>query len=670
MENQIQRLTKVTSLFRESFKLFRANIKILIGIMAIPVGFRLIGWGLELGLKDFYLGLFWGFWSLISGFLFLLAVPTLIYALKEKTGIITSFQKALSIFLPYIWVFVLVNLIVAGGFLLLVIPGILFLVWFWLSFYPLIFEEKRGMLALFESRELVSGRFWQVLWRFLALGIVIIAISMPFLGPLAFFQMENTEMIISHFLQLFIMPFSIVYGFLIYQNLRELKKEIPSPAPLLKRKLKYLIPGTLGLLICIPNFTLILLYMFLSGDVPPPNDNDLQLQKVTIPKEQNAYYDLEKIKPKIESISDWLVIDDHLERKTWDKNFVSQILANNSEVLTAMAAAAQRPHYQDPATDDPAEFSYDMALPSLRYTREAAELNILYALALAKDGDFEESIEELFNVLEVAQKMQNSQGTMMHYLVAVAMKETALENIREIITQADFSTKELIQYVKQLEKFKENEEGLKTIWKAEYLMQARAIDNLVRGSFPEGAPMYYNKLLFDEPGKNFYFKPNKMKHYFAQYARTNVENSEKPCAFMEELGGEKLIPELAYEHPQLFVFVENAVGKILLDISAVSLSNIHTKRCLENFSVSGTQLLLALKAYKQENGDYPATLEGLVPQYIAKVPQDPFDGKHIRYSKEKRIIYSVGEDLADSGGSEGDDWKTMKDPTFQIGPLE
>ena len=45
---------------------------------------------------------------------------------------------------------------------------------------------------------------------------------------------------------------------------------------------------------------------------------------------------------------------------------------------------------------------------------------------------------------------------------------------------------------------------------------------------------------------------------------------------------------------------------------------------------------------------------------------DPFDGKPIRYSKDKKIIYSVGEDGVDSGGSAGDDWRKMPDPTFSV----
>jgi hypothetical protein len=32
------------------------------------------------------------------------------------------------------------------------------------------------------------------------------------------------------------------------------------------------------------------------------------------------------------------------------------------------------------------------------------------------------------------------------------------------------------------------------------------------------------------------------------------------------------------------------------------------------------------------------------------VPPDDFDGKPLRYSREKKCVYSVGEDLRDSGG--------------------
>ncbi len=39
-----------------------------------------------------------------------------------------------------------------------------------------------------------------------------------------------------------------------------------------------------------------------------------------------------------------------------------------------------------------------------------------------------------------------------------------------------------------------------------------------------------------------------------------------------------------------------------------------------------------------------------MPAYLDALPVDPFDGRPVRYSREKKIVYSVGKDLVDGGG--------------------
>jgi hypothetical protein len=65
---------------------------------------------------------------------------------------------------------------------------------------------------------------------------------------------------------------------------------------------------------------------------------------------------------------------------------------------------------------------------------------------------------------------------------------------------------------------------------------------------------------------------------------------------------------------------------------------------------TATELLVALKIYKMQNGKLPESLSELVPEFFPQVPIDDFDGKSFRYLPEKKIIYSVGPDLKDSGG--------------------
>ena len=64
------------------------------------------------------------------------------------------------------------------------------------------------------------------------------------------------------------------------------------------------------------------------------------------------------------------------------------------------------------------------------------------------------------------------------------------------------------------------------------------------------------------------------------------------------------------------------------------------------------ELVLATCRYRAKKVKYPEKLDDLVPDFIAFVPVDPFDGQQIRYkiSDKKATIYSVGKDGVDDGG--------------------
>ena len=80
--------------------------------------------------------------------------------------------------------------------------------------------------------------------------------------------------------------------------------------------------------------------------------------------------------------------------------------------------------------------------------------------------------------------------------------------------------------------------------------------------------------------------------------------------------------------------------------------------------------MLALRCFANEKGSLPESPSDLVPKYLDGIPSDPADDEPLRYSREKRIIYSIGSDNMDSGGSaEVDPAKARDDatePTFRI----
>ncbi len=69
-------------------------------------------------------------------------------------------------------------------------------------------------------------------------------------------------------------------------------------------------------------------------------------------------------------------------------------------------------------------------------------------------------------------------------------------------------------------------------------------------------------------------------------------------------------------------------------------------------------LALALERHRAAQGAYPENLTALVPDYVEKVPRDPFDGQPLRYRRTedgKYLLYSIGWDSRDDGGISGTD---------------
>ncbi len=77
---------------------------------------------------------------------------------------------------------------------------------------------------------------------------------------------------------------------------------------------------------------------------------------------------------------------------------------------------------------------------------------------------------------------------------------------------------------------------------------------------------------------------------------------------------------------------------------------------------------LAIQRYRLAAGRLPDALTDLVPTYLDAVPTDPFDGKDLRYEKLGIgfVVYSVGQDLRDDGGTEKPPRRTKESPNWDV----
>lgn len=69
---------------------------------------------------------------------------------------------------------------------------------------------------------------------------------------------------------------------------------------------------------------------------------------------------------------------------------------------------------------------------------------------------------------------------------------------------------------------------------------------------------------------------------------------------------------------------------------------------------------IALKRYHLRHGEYPASLNNLMPEFVAAIPRDPVDGQPLRYRRDGEssfLLYSINTDGKDDSGDprpEGD----------------
>jgi hypothetical protein len=126
---------------------------------------------------------------------------------------------------PYFWTSALTGIMTALWFLLFIIPGIIFGVYYCLAEYITIDKGVSGLEAIKMSKAYVKGIWWPVVTSLLGLGAVSVIIYFPltYLGQLLGVVAQN---IISIGFNLFFVPYSLIYMFLLYERIKALKPEI------------------------------------------------------------------------------------------------------------------------------------------------------------------------------------------------------------------------------------------------------------------------------------------------------------------------------------------------------------------------------------------------------------------------------------------------------------
>ncbi len=110
------------------------------------------------------------------------------YTKNEPIAFGSAISKAFSSLISLLWASILSGLIILGRTLLLVVPGIIYAVYYIFVQNSVMLRGKKGKAALDYSKSLVKGRWWHVFWYFAVFIIIICLPSMLYGVAYAFIE--------------------------------------------------------------------------------------------------------------------------------------------------------------------------------------------------------------------------------------------------------------------------------------------------------------------------------------------------------------------------------------------------------------------------------------------------------------------------------------------------
>jgi electron transfer flavoprotein alpha subunit len=270
----------------------------------------------------------------------------------------------------------------------------------------------------------------------------------------------------------------------------------------------------------------------------------------------------------------------------------------------------------------------------------------------------------------MARMIQDSQNPHPGYIVSIGIEDYGLDLLQRIIPGISLQKNELSQYITAIDQYKINPVSFSRAYNAEYWKEERLVidllDSAKNGTKSEfvssdegfGILSILEYIMLQNP---YYYNRNETKKYFVEMSTSHFTNSVKNCNEIE------MPPVLQsfIEQDNYFgyiLFTENGTAKTLASIIAASINTGIYKKCSVDFKISATQVLFALKAYKDANSYIPLELTELVPEYIEKLPTDPFTGEVLLYSANDKTLYSKGAVFKDNKEKDRFDYEGWAKP--------
>ena len=408
------------------------------------------------------------------------------------------------------------------------------------------------------------------------------------------------------------------------------------------------VPVLLGLAIAIVS-ALALVYAIGSRDALPPADGDLALERLEIPDEANAYTAFIAAAEAYAPPTPANLLSDYLEGRPVDTNALKAVIASNDVSHALLCQGTARAFCIVPCVDidDIRQPCVGNWLELLRVIKVKGEL-------ARGEGDYAAAAETSVALIRFGVLVQEHPETLIQFLIGRAILETGLTAGVKLAQEPDAPAEALRTVAEAMAQVPPLTNSFIRAMKAEYRLGSLGLDAYAAGPVPSPSRMYLWQESLEKvvriggrPLLRYCIQPNRTKRLYADHIRDFISNAPRSYADMTLTSSptpSRLNRVLRYIRP-------NSVGEMLLQLMDPVLDDQLGKLCVSRSDLAAARLVVALQLHRREHGAFPERLDALVPDELEAVPLDPFDGRPFRYDAKRRIVYSVGKNLVDDGGS-------------------
>lgn len=339
----------------------------------------------------------------------------------------------------------------------------------------------------------------------------------------------------------------------------------------------------------------------------------------------------------------------------WDNTEIEEVLNVHQKLIDGLEQTFGRPIFKFDQDADT-----ETLIPEYQVLKIYSQLKILKARLFQISGDDTSALQEYLKLKEQILTYAECEGPFLCLLISVSQIGILEKELFQFIHEAKISKQEWIQTAQSYNIHTFYANATRSAYKQEFQF-ASYCHNL---AIQDPAQLIQDvRSLTENPEKPSWiarllhkgtfalcFRPNKTKNgiyrsYLEIANQTALPVEARNLEYTNQLNSQ------FQKRSRLDMIDSNIIGKILVGIIQPAHEALLRRVAQFQSSSAAIQLSFALRAYHQASGSLPETLDALVPEYIAAIPKDPFDGEPLRYSKAKAILYSVGNDFTDSGGS-------------------